>query len=214
MYVDDLLIISCDQEAIAETERNLSAAFKTKDLGIVKKFLGINVEITSTHTKIHLGDYIKSMLENCGFDKIQHVSIPASKVSLDTEVADEEDHCDESEYRSIVGKLLYAANTERFDIGFIVSKLSRYLISPKYKHLEAAQRVLRYLKGTAEHGIIFRHGSTEAILSYCDAGCNLAMEPESRSFTGSIILHGGSSTGWKSKLQTMVALSTVNAEQL
>lgn len=46
--------------------------------------------------KIHLGDYIKSMPENCGFDEIDHVSTPASKVSLDTEVVDKETYCDES----------------------------------------------------------------------------------------------------------------------
>ena len=43
MYVDDLLIISCDKEAITETKKNLYAAFKAKHLGIVEKSFGTNV---------------------------------------------------------------------------------------------------------------------------------------------------------------------------
>ncbi|GEQ71884.1 hypothetical protein JCM33374_g5570 [Metschnikowia sp. JCM 33374] len=63
-------------------------------------------------------------------------------------------------------ELLYAANTVRFDIACIVSQLSRHLINPRW-HLEA-QRVLRYLRGTTEFGIIFEHGCMDDLI-YCDA---------------------------------------------
>lgn len=43
MYVNDVLLLSCEKEAITETKKNLCAAFKTKDLGIVEEFLGTNV---------------------------------------------------------------------------------------------------------------------------------------------------------------------------
>ncbi|KAM9908917.1 hypothetical protein OXX79_000063 [Metschnikowia pulcherrima] len=214
LYVDDIFIASCDMEQIVETKKCLSDAFRTKDLGRVKKFLGINFDVQSTYTKIHLSDYINSLLRDYGFESVGRYTTPATQDNLDVEQSDGEDECDESEYRSLVGKLLYAANTVRFDIGFAVSKLSRYLISPKYKHLVAAQRVLRYLKGTVDAGLVYSRGDPVDLLCFSDAGCNLNTEPGSRSRTGSIICYGGSPIGWKSKLQTMVSLSTVNAELL
>ena len=39
MYVNDLLIISCDKEAITETKKNLYAAFKAKHLGMLRNLL-------------------------------------------------------------------------------------------------------------------------------------------------------------------------------
>ncbi|KAM9888390.1 hypothetical protein OXX79_012957, partial [Metschnikowia pulcherrima] len=83
MYVDDLLVVSCNKQAIAETKKALGDAFKMKDLGPVKKFLGINFDVNSTHIKIHLGDYVKSMLNSYGFDKIGSVTVPASQVNLE-----------------------------------------------------------------------------------------------------------------------------------
>ena len=41
-------------------------------------------------------------------------------------------------YRSIVGVLLFVANTFRLDISFATSLLSRYLVTPRIIHLTAA----------------------------------------------------------------------------
>lgn len=134
LYVDDIFIASCDMEQIVETKKCISDAFRTKDLGRVKKFLGINFDVQSTYTKIHLSDYNNSLLRDYGFESVGRYTTPATQDNLDVEQPDGEDECDESEYRSLVGKLLYAANTVTFDIGFAVLKLSRYLNNPKYKH--------------------------------------------------------------------------------
>ena len=59
----------------------------------------------------------------------------------------------QSEYRGIVGSLMYLYQWTRPDLGFAVTFLSRYLHKPGDKHLQAAKHVLRYLKGTVELGI-------------------------------------------------------------
>jgi hypothetical protein len=55
----------------------------------------------------------------------------------------------QSEYRGIVGPLMYLYQWTRPDLGFAVTFLSRYLHKPGKKHLPAAKHVLRYLKGVA-----------------------------------------------------------------
>ena len=50
-----------------------------------------------------------------------------------------------SEYRSVVGMLLYISNTVRFDIAYHVSVLASYVNAPREIHYKAAERVLEYL---------------------------------------------------------------------
>ena len=56
-------------------------------------------------------------------------------------------------YRSIVGVLLFVANTFRLDISFATSLLPRYLVIPRIFHLKAAYRVSQYLVQTIDVGI-------------------------------------------------------------
>lgn len=212
LYLDDLIVASSDVSQITEVKEKLSSIFKMKDLEIAKKFLGMNIEFESSCIKVHLNDYISSLLRDCHVGDIKHTVTLAGQVSLDASQEGLDDFCDETEYRSIVGKLLYAANTVRFDISFIVLELSRHLNKLRYRHMDAAKRVVMYLKGTADLGLTFEYGATSDLVSYSDAGCNTAQQPDSRSRTGSIVTYGGVPISWKSKLQTMVSLSTVNAE--
>lgn len=69
-------------------------------------------------------------------------------------------YCDASEYRSLVGKLLFAANVCRFNISYIVGLLSRHFHLPEERHLQAAKHVLRYLKGTRNYGLNFNQKPT------------------------------------------------------
>ena len=214
LYVDDLLVASQSQAEIDKVKQSLSERFKMKDLGTVGKFLGINVEVHDTYTKIHLGDYIESLLWDFDMEKCHMKYTPALKDDLGIDECVQEELCDQSEYRSIVGKLLYAANTVRFDISFIVLRLSKFLSQPRNKHLAAARRVLQYLKGTKSHGIIYKHNIITGIVSYSDANFAPLDDPKSRSTTGQMITLGGSPVCWLSKLQTLTALSTTNAEMV
>lgn len=211
LYVDDLLILGKDSNEIGKVKESLGKRFKMKDLGLVLKFLGINVELGENYIKLHLEDYIDSLLKNYNMEECSPHRIPAVNSKSNT-VDDDQDYPDGSEYRSIVGKLRYAANTVRFDISHIVLKLSRHLANPKVKHMVEAKRVLRYLKGSSSFGLVYEHGNHADLTAYCDADFAADVETHSRSITGAIILYGGSPVCWKSKLQTMVALSTVNAE--
>ena len=58
-------------------------------------------------------------------------------------------------YQHLVGKLIYLSHT-RADIAFAVSLVSQYMHSPCHQgHLNAAYRILRYLKQTLGKGLFF-----------------------------------------------------------
>ena len=60
-----------------------------------------------------------------------------------------------AEYRSLTGSLLYISACTRPDVSFAVSFLSRFVTEPEHQHWIAAKRILRYLKGTVQHGLVF-----------------------------------------------------------
>jgi len=73
--------------------------------------------------------------------------VPHSGVSLS----------DPSVYRSMVGALQYLTFT-RPNLAFNVHQLCQFMSKPTSDHLEAAKRVLKYLKGTLHHEICFSPG--------------------------------------------------------
>jgi hypothetical protein len=82
--------------------------------------------------------------------------------------------------------------------------------APTEEHWAAALGVVRYLAGTAEHGILFG-GSGTPLEGHCDA--DFAGDADSRrSTTAYVFLMFGGAVSWSSRLQPTVATSTVEAE--
>lgn len=57
----------------------------------------------------------------------------------------------------MVGALQYLTFTCP-DLAFSVNQLCQFMSKPSTSHLEAAKRVLRYVRGTLDYGIHFSHG--------------------------------------------------------
>jgi hypothetical protein len=122
-------------------------------------------------------------------------------------------------YPSIVGMLLYLSTNTRPDITFAVSQVARFNSNPKKSHAQAIKTIIRYLRGTHDKGTIVKPTGTLKIDCWVDAdfaGLH-GSEPSSdrncaRSRTGWITCLGETPLLWKSKLQTCVTLSTLEAE--
>ncbi|GEQ68252.1 hypothetical protein JCM33374_g1919 [Metschnikowia sp. JCM 33374] len=177
LYVDDLIIVGPNQNQTDKVKADLSNRFQMKDPGPVKKFLGINIDHQKDHIALHLTDYIESLLSDYSMSKWQGNRIPISPKVLDEPFSDDANEpCNQSEYRSIVGKVLYAANTVRFDVNYVVSRLSRYLSNAKVMHLKAAKRVLRHLSKTKTFGIVCCTNTHGELTCFSDA--NFASETD------------------------------------
>ena len=63
-------------------------------------------------------------------------------------------------YRELIGCLLWISMGTRPDVSYAVNQCARYSADPKPEHWSACLRILRYLKGTADHGLHYhRHAS-------------------------------------------------------
>lgn len=67
VYVNDLLMMSKSPTEMPKMKTELSRRFKMKDLGQVKKSVGINTEVHNDYTKTYLTDYIQSLLRDVGW---------------------------------------------------------------------------------------------------------------------------------------------------
>ncbi|KAK2389118.1 secreted RxLR effector protein [Trifolium repens] len=75
---------------------------------------------------------------------------------------------DQSLYRSMIGSLLYLT-ASRPDITYDVGVCVRYQADPKVSHLTQVKRILKYVNGTCDYGIMYSHCEDSALYGYCDA---------------------------------------------
>jgi hypothetical protein len=117
-------------------------------------------------------------------------------------------------YRELIGSVMFIMICTRSDISYGVGQLSMFMNCHGSQHHAAAKHLLRYLKGTADRGIIYRRDSGPLrLVGYSDADWGANVDTR-RSTTGYIFMLCGGPISWKSKLQPTVALSSTEAEYM
>ena len=113
------------------------------------------------------------------------------------------------------------ASNSRPDIAYAVHQCARFTHFPKRSHEVALKRIGRYLKHTRERGMVVRPSKDLQLDLFADAdfaGLWSAEKPTDptcvRSRSGYVITLGGTPVQWASKLQTEIALSTMEAEYI
>ncbi|BAT90084.1 hypothetical protein VIGAN_06125700, partial [Vigna angularis var. angularis] len=121
----------------------------------------------------------------------------------------------ETEFKQIIGSLWFLCNS-RPELAFCLGLISRFMGSSKRSHLLTAKRVLRYVQGTIDHGILFAIGKQKFELEsvgYTDTdhGGDLV---ERKSTFGFVFLLNKALASWCSKKQPVIALSNCEAEYI
>jgi hypothetical protein len=212
LYVDDLLICSNDAAQIAEVKALLCSHYQMKDLGLVKTFLGMEVAQTATQVSVKLSHYLSEFLADFNMQDCNPVTTPFAAGHDFIPGAPISD-ADTTRFRSMVGKLLFAANTCRPDLAFAASTLSRYIKDPRDNHVAAAKHVLRYIKGTLDHGLVYMKSDVFKIVGFSDSDW-AGDKYDRKSITGYVFMLAGAAITWKSKKQPTVALSSTEAEYM
>ena len=110
-----------------------------------------------------------------------------------------------------MGRLLYLAHT-RPDLAFALGFVSQYMHNSREQHMNAIIRILRYLKGAAEKGIMFtKHSNLQSIKVYTDVDWVGAVD-DRRCTSCYFTFVGGNLQTWKSKKQNVFAHSSIEAE--
>jgi hypothetical protein len=208
VYVDDIVLTGTHSSLLDALIRRLQDEFALKDLGPLGYFLGIEVQRTPCGLHLRQSKYILDILHRARMIGAKPYAAPCvsgGKLSSQSGAP----LSDVSEYRSIVGALQYCTLT-RPEIAYSVNQLCQHLHAPTTAHWTSAKRVLRYLKGTVDHGLYFTRGSL-ALHAYSDS--DWAGDPDDRrSTTGYGVFLGPCLISWCAKKQPTVSRSSTEAE--
>ena len=159
-YVDDLICAVNSSEADKIRKAlldHIREQWAVTDEGPMTRFVGLNF-VRGKDKKswsLSCGPYIERVGSRFGLDDGKFADTPMLQgfVITPEDLAEEVSEEDKSLYRSLIGSIGFAATTVRYDIAYAVSTLSRYLMNPNKKVIEAAKRVVRYLLGTKDFKI-------------------------------------------------------------
>jgi len=215
VYVDDLLIAGPSKTQIKEIKDALNKHFEMTDLGPCSYYLGMSITRDRQNRIIWLSQhgYIEKLLKDFGMWECNPTATPMDTSKLEPmpegyQVTEE----DRLWYASAVGSLMYAMLGTCPDIAFAVSACSRYLANPGEPHIKAVKRIMHYLRGTINLKLTF-HGALEPLLGYTDS--DWAGDVATRRSTAGYVFNIGSGAiSWSSKRQTVVALSSCEAEYM
>lgn len=218
-YADDFLHFTDNLQLYYRFRERFSERFSLKS-GIADVYLGNKIEVDQEKEEVRFNQtvFVEELLEQMDMSKANATTTPmVERLSATESVGEKLSAEQHGLYRSVVGSLLYLACWTRPDIAFAVSELSRFMSAPCVKHFEALKRLLRYLKGTVTYGLRYTRASTDrkeksnVLWGFVDsdwAGC-----PDSRrSTSGYVLMLNGAAVAWKSKKQSVVALSSAEAE--
>ncbi|KAJ0795409.1 putative RNA-directed DNA polymerase [Helianthus annuus] len=211
LYVDDLIIASDSLKMINQFKCSMKKEFEMTDLGNLHYFLGMEVKQENGNIMLSQRKYAENLLERFNMKHCKSISTPmeyGEKLSKE----DLEEDVNENLYRSLVGSLMYLTNT-RPDIMYAVSKISRFMERPKRSHWEAGKRILRYIQGTLNDGIIYSKGSQGKLIGFSDSDYAGNVD-DSKSTSGYVFHLGSGAIAWQSKKQKVVALSSTEAEYI
>ena len=114
-------------------------------------------------------------------------------------------------YAFAVGSMMYAHVCTRPDIAFVVGMLGRYQSNPGLDHWRAAKKVMRYLQGTKDYMLMFRHTDSLEVVGYLDADFSGCVDSR-KSTSGYIFMLADGAVSWRSAKQSLIATSTMEAE--
>ena len=208
VYVDDIIITGDNEAEIECLKKNLSKQFEVKDLGQLRYFLGIEIARSPKGIFLSQRKYVLDLLSETGMLGCRPASTP-----IDPNhklCAESGDPVNKESYQKLVGKLIYLCHT-RPDISYAVSVVSRYMHDPRSGHLDAVNRILKYLKGSPGKGLMFKSHGHLNVEGYCDADWASSLD-DRRSTSGYCVFVGGNLVSWRSKKQPVVSRSTAEAE--
>lgn len=196
---------------------SLNFKFKEKDPSNESIILGMVVCVNKEEgtVKIHVGPKVTNLLKDYNMVNATPAQTPMVQ---DYFKRLDDDHSESPTvipwpYKKLIGELQWIATVVHPNISFAVNVLARFLEKPKAIHWEAAKRILAYLIGTKELGILYRKEGDDVPITYSDSDW-AGDHTDRKLVSGYVVILKGGPVQWKSRKQKVVAKSTAEAKYL
>ncbi|KAH9726094.1 hypothetical protein KPL70_008130 [Citrus sinensis] len=209
LYVDDLIFTGSNPSMFEEFKRVMIKEFEMTDIGLMAYYLGIEVKQKEECIFISQESYAKEILKRFKMNDCKPISTPV-ECGVKLSKYDEGEDIDPTIFKSLVGSLRYLTCTRPY-ILYAVGLVSRYMKNPKTTHFKAAKRILCYIKGTINFGLLYSFSNDYKLIGYSDSDWGGDVD-DRKSTTGFVFFMGDTTFTWMSKKQPIVTLSTCEAE--
>ena len=115
--------------------------------------MSVERDMNARTLKMGQRPYVLDMLERFGMNDCKPVRTPMVTDGVVDNTS--ELKLTDVPFQGLVGSLFYASSATRREITMAVVHLSRFMSNATSMHWEQAKRVLRYLKGTMDLGIVY-----------------------------------------------------------
>ena len=155
IYDDDLLIASSDIQLLENEKAAFATKFDMHDLGEASFILGMKITRDRAARKLCINQerYILNMLVKFGMADCKSISTPL-EIGKYLE-KNEGPSVKIKDYQAVTGSLTHVAIATKPDIAAALRVVNQFASNPSETHWKAVKRILRYLKGTKDFGIIF-----------------------------------------------------------
>jgi hypothetical protein len=176
VYVDDLLFVVTAHQRFKEVRVMLESKFTLVYLGIVKKFLGVAIEVADGVVSWSQAHYIRAVGKRFGIvvdanakEKCLPIRGDVREILRMVDAEQDEEALSDGEYRQLMGCLLWVAMMTRPDVAWYIGRLSQFFGAPRVRHMNAAMDVLTYLVESADLPMFFKRVECMRVVVYSDS---------------------------------------------
>jgi len=158
VWVDDLLLFTSDHDLMGALKAQIQSMFNVTDLGDPKKIVGIEITHDRTNGTLLIAQtkYIESILQAHRLKNSNSIKTPMDPKTQLFPNEEKQDPWNQNTYASLIGSLMFVAVATHPDIAYSVNRLASFTANPDLWHWTAAKRILRYLQGTKEWGVMYK----------------------------------------------------------
>lgn len=212
LYVDDIIVASDDQNLLDFVRNQLKNTFKIKDKGILKYFLGIEIDydLEKGYLKLSQQRYTEKLLSKFNMTECTPRNIPLDPNYNFVPSVNNNQTCDKP-YKELLGSLMYLMLGTRPDLSYSVNYFSRYQNCFTDELWFQLKGILRYLRGTVNYGLIYTRQN------HCELNCFVDSDwagdkVDRKSVSGYLYKLNHDILSWSTRKQVCVSLSSTESE--
>ncbi|XP_075097581.1 secreted RxLR effector protein 161-like [Nicotiana tabacum] len=165
-----------------------------KDLGEINIILRVKVVRSEDGIISSQEHYVERLLK-----KFEYFNVTSVSTLFDANSQLKKNNGDpvaQSEYAQIIRSLMHLMNFTRPDITYVVCRLTRYTHNPNNEHWSTLAKLMKYLRGTMNYGILYSGFSST--LEGCNNANWISDSDEIKFTSGYVFTLGDSAVPWKS----------------
>ncbi|KAG6495020.1 hypothetical protein ZIOFF_042811 [Zingiber officinale] len=162
-----LIFTGSNPSMLGEFKEAMTKEFEMTNIGLMTYYLGIEMNQKEDGSFISQAGYVREILKKCKMDDSKSINTPV-ECGVKLSEHDEEEKVNPTFFKSLVGSLQYLTCT-RPDILYAVGLVSRYIEDPTTTHLKIAKRILRYIKGIIDFGLLYSTSNHFKLEGYSDS---------------------------------------------